>query len=136
MPDNDMTIKDQVVKDNIVRACASVYPVDLWVIDKDGKATATRSCRFVLAQHPEKALWAALAWANIAGEVSPVQVLSGWVRDIQRLDSRSIELVLDTDERIRARPQGGCACGSRLRNWAPWGSSVQLASIPRPAVTA
>lgn len=138
MPENNQTvdesIKDELVLEGTVRACASVFPTDVWVISPDGSASATKSCRFVLAAHPTEDLWAVLAWASARGSGTPSMVLASWVESIQRLDSRTIEVTLRNGSTVRARPQGGCACGSRLRNWAAWGDSVRLVAVPKPDV--
>lgn len=130
----DESIKDKLVLENTVKACASVFPTDVWIISPEGNAVATKSCRFVLASHPTEDLWAVLAWASVHGSGNPSMVLASWVESIQRLDSRSIEATLPDGTIVRARPQGGCACGSRLRNWAAWGSNVRLVAVPKPDV--
>lgn len=136
MPESStISISEQLVTDGTVKACASVYPTDVWIVGTDGKANATRSARFVLAVDEGTGVWAALAWANVGGAVTPVKVLEGWVDRIQRLDSQGIEVILDDGRTVRAKPQTGCACGSRLRNWAPWGDNVRLVAVPKPAVT-
>lgn len=128
------SIKDQLVIDSSVKACASVYPTDVWVIDSTGSAKATRSARFIMAYDEPNDRWAVLAWSSVSGAVSPVSALEGWVESIQRLDSRGIEVTTDTGDTVRATPQSNCACGSRLRSWAPWGDGVRLVAVPKPSV--
>lgn len=131
----EASIKDQLVVDGTVKACASVYPTDVWIITAEGTASATRSARFVMAYHEESDRWAVLAWANVGGAVTPVMVLEGWVAVIQSLSSRGIEVTLEDGSTVRAKPQSTCACGSRLRTWAPWGDDVRLVAVPKPDIT-
>lgn len=128
------TIKDQLVQDSIVKACASVFPTDVWVIDPASQPKGVKSCRFVMATHPTDGRWAVLAWTSSRGAGTPELVVAGWVESIQRLDSQSIEVTLESGETVRSKPQASCACGSRLRSWAAWGPGVQLVAVPKPAV--
>lgn len=125
-------VKAALVQDSMVKACASVFPTDVWVVDTDGHARGTKSCRFVLALHPADGRWAVLAWANVSGSSIPTLIIAGWVESIQQLDSRSISVTLEDGTIVRSKPQNGCACGTRLRNWAAWGDSVRLVAVPKP----
>ena len=147
--DDKLTLTE-LIRDGVVKACASVFPVQIWYHAEhpDGTSTndkLTRRTRLIIAQHPDQAAdnggpqWVALAYMMPSTGGDPQLVHYGVVEEFLQLDARNIEYIVmnqnDDIIRYRAQPDGGCSCGARMKQWQPFAEhGAQLAAVGRPDI--
>jgi len=121
--------KNTLVTDGVVRVGPSLFPAHV-TVDSNGVGSA----RFLLIAHPEGG-WVAGSWyANPAGGEPIMQVLER-VTEIHQYTGRRIHMSLESGQQIVVTPGKGCACGSNLRMYNPFGVQTPLSSVPGPEVT-
>lgn len=116
-----------LVVDGVARVGASLFPADVTV-----DSLGANGCRFMLIATPDGG-WVAGAWrANPTG-ADPIP-MGVDACEIHAFTPRLIHLTLASGQVMQVKPSQGCACGSRLRMYNPFGAAVNLASIPSPRV--
>jgi hypothetical protein len=119
-----------------VSAAASLFPMSM-MLDSAGASPT----RFILGLLPgtgtgpeNPAQWVACVWQNDQLGGDPILLVCEAVDKVLVFSAATVELLLTTGQRLIMTASGGCACGSRLRGWQPWGQAVNLHGVPRPVV--
>lgn len=110
-----------LVDDGIVRAAASMFPVEVKV-----QGTGYATSRFILAKSPDDE-WYAMAW-RLDGTGQPVQFVFEPVSSISKFTTAMVVVSTDRGNVIVTPSSGGC-CGNRLKSYNPFGASVKLARV-------
>lgn len=133
----------RLVRDGVVKSCASLYPVQLWFTGADGSGAGlvAGSLRFVLAAEPGEgdkiAGWVALGWRTSGTGGDPVLVYANRVAAFSQINSAAIIYTSVQGDQFRVKRDAGCSCGSRMRSWQPFSEfGGALAAVPKPAITA
>lgn len=131
----------RLVRDGVVRSCASLYPVQLWFTGPEGgSGIFAGSLRFMLAAEPgegdEILGWIALGWRTSGTGGDPVLVYANRVEAFRQINSAAIIYTSVDGTEFRVKRDAGCACGSRMRTWQPFSEyGGVLAAVPKPDTT-
>lgn len=124
---------DTLVTDGVVRASATLFPVDI-TIGSNGISPT----RFTLAQVPGTDAdpeWVACAWQGNPTGGTPILILASKVDRVLAFSPSKIVVLIEGGTHVSVGASAGCGCGNVLKNYRGWAGS-QLVGVPSPKINA
>lgn len=124
----ELTLDDLIWEDGSVQLADTAFPVRV----QEDNGQSWDEVRVALAVVPNSGDYALCVWHSGSG-LGPVLLSLRVIQSIEIMHPSQRAMTVEDGTRVFYTPSGGCACGSQLKSYLPWGRRRVIAAM-KPAV--